>query len=104
MVGVPPPTSEIGCSLGAWGGAGKPSNHYNFGCMTASDLLFTVGGWVFRVKLSDKDITDIEGLRDVAIATTFWLPSGYNFGCVIAIESTFDSRDEFLRLSYPMKI
>jgi len=33
-VGVPLPTTEIGCALGAWGGAGKPPNRYNFGCMT----------------------------------------------------------------------
>jgi len=24
-------------------------------------------------------------IRGVAVATTFWLPSGYNFGCVVAI-------------------
>jgi len=33
--------------------------------MTAS------GGWIFRVKLSDEDIADIKGLRDVAMVTVF---------------------------------
>jgi len=36
MEGVPPPTAEIGCLLGSWGGAGKRSNRYNVGFMAAS--------------------------------------------------------------------
>jgi len=28
-------------------------------------------------------------LRDVAMATTFWLLMGYNFGCMIAIDTLF---------------
>jgi len=32
-------------------------------------------------------------LRDVAIATNFWrLSMGYNFGCMIASDTLFDSR------------
>jgi len=46
---------------------------YNFGCMIASDTLFNSRGWVFGVKLSDIDIADFEVLRDVAMATIFWL-------------------------------
>ena len=44
-VGDPPLTSEIGCSLGAWGKARirKLSNRYNFGCMTDNDSMFAVG-------------------------------------------------------------
>jgi len=42
-------------------------------------------------------------LRDVAIATTFWLSMGYNFGCMIASNMLFDSRDGFSGLSYLMK-
>jgi len=30
-------------------------------------------GWVFGVKLSDEDIANFEVLRDVAMATIFWL-------------------------------
>jgi len=30
------------------------------------------------------DIADTLHLKDVAMATTFWLSTGYNFGCVIA--------------------
>ena len=46
---------------------------YNFHCMIASDTLFDSRGWVFRVKLSDEDIANFEVLRDVAMATFFWL-------------------------------
>jgi len=30
-------------------------------------------------------------LRDVAMATNFWLLMGYNFGCMIASDMLFDS-------------
>jgi len=36
------------------------------------------------------------------MATTFWLPSSYNFGCVIASDTLFDW-DGFSGSSYPMK-
>jgi len=39
--------------------------------MTASDMLFDSRGWVFGDTLSNEDITEIEGLRDVAMATNF---------------------------------
>jgi len=31
-------------------------------------------------------------LRDIAMATTFWLSMSYNFGCMIACDMLFDSR------------
>jgi len=37
---------------------------YNFSCMIASDTLFDSRGWVFRDKLSNEGIAEIEGLRD----------------------------------------
>jgi len=47
--------------------AGKPSNQHNFGCMTASDLLFySIGG--FWGQAINEDIAKIEGRRDVAMA------------------------------------
>ena len=46
------------------------------------------------------DIADILQQRDVAMATTFWL---YNFSCMAASDTLFDSRDRFLGSSYPMK-
>ena len=49
------------------------------------------------------DIVDTLHLRDVAMATTFWISMGYNFGCVIASDTLFDSRGGFSGLSYPMK-
>ena len=44
-----------------------------------------------------------EVLRDVAMATIFWLSIGYNFGCVIASDMMLDSRGGFSGSSYPMK-
>ena len=50
-----------------------------------------------------------EVLRDVAMATNFWLSLDYNFGCIIASgcilasDTLFDSRGSFLESSYPMK-
>jgi len=75
---------------------------YKFGCMIASNTLFD--SWlVFGVKLSEEDIAEIECLRVVAMATTFWLSMGYNFGCMIPSDTLFDSRGGFLESSYPMK-
>ena len=36
------------------------------------------------------DIADTLRLRDVAMATTFWLSMGYNFGCVTASGTIFE--------------
>jgi len=36
------------------------------------------------------DIADTLHVRDVAMATTFWLSMGYNFGCMIASDTLFD--------------
>ena len=44
-----------------------------------------------------------EVLRDVAMATNFWLSMGYNFGCMTASDMLFHSRGGFLGSSYPMK-
>jgi len=41
------------------------------------------------------DTADTLHLRDVAMATTFWLSIGYNFGCMIASDTLFDSRSGF---------
>ena len=49
------------------------------------------------------DIADTLQLRDIAMATTFWLPSGYTLGCVVASNSVFKSRGGFSWSSYPMK-
>jgi len=48
-------------------------------------------------------------LRDVAMTTNFGTQFavigfvGYNFGCMIAIDTVFDSRGGFSGSSYPMK-
>jgi len=49
------------------------------------------------------DTADTLHLRDVAVATTFWLLMGYNFSCMIASDTLFDSRGGFLGSSYSMK-
>ena len=47
---------------------------------------------------------DPQVLRDVAMATNFWLSMGYNFGCMIAGDTLFNSWGGFSASSYPMKI
>ena len=49
------------------------------------------------------DIADTLQLRDVAMVTTFWLSMGYNFSCMKASDTLFDSRGGFAGTSYPMK-
>jgi len=49
------------------------------------------------------DIADTLQQRDVAMATTFWLSVGYNFSCMTASDSLFDSRGRFSGSCYPMK-
>ena len=49
------------------------------------------------------DIADTLQLRNVAMATTFWLSMGYNFSCMTASDTLFDSRGGFLGTRYPMK-
>jgi len=48
-------------------------------------------------------IADTLHLRDVAMAASFCLSMGYNFGCMIASDTLFDSRGGFSVSSYPMK-
>ena len=43
--------------------------------MAASDSLFDSRGRFSGVKLSNEDIAEIGGLRDVAMATNFWTKS-----------------------------
>ena len=50
------------------------------------------------------DIANTLQLRDVAMATTFWLLMGYNFGCMIGSDTMFDSRGGLSESSYPMKL
>ena len=49
------------------------------------------------------DIADTLHLRDIAMATTFWLSMGYNFGCMIASNMLFNSRGGFSGSRYPKK-
>jgi len=49
------------------------------------------------------DIADTLHTWEVAMATSFWLSMGYNYGCIIASDTLFDSRGGFSELSYLMK-
>ena len=49
------------------------------------------------------DIADTLRLGDIAMATTFWLSMGYNFGCVIASDTLLDSMGGFSGSNYQMK-
>jgi len=49
------------------------------------------------------DIADTLQLRDVAMATTFWLSVGFDFGCMIASDTLFDFRGGFSGTSYSVK-
>jgi len=49
------------------------------------------------------DTADTLHLRDVGMATTFCLSMGYNFSCMIASNTLFDSSGGFSGSSYPMK-
>ena len=49
------------------------------------------------------DIANTLQLRDVAMATTFWLSTGYNFSCMTASDTLFDSRGGFSGKTYPLK-
>ena len=42
-------------------------------------------------------------LRDVAMATNFWLSMGYNFRCMIASDTLLHSRGGYSGSSYPIK-
>ena len=44
------------------------------------------------------DVADTLHIWDVAMATSFWLSMGNNFGCVIAISTLFDSRGWVFRV------
>ena len=50
------------------------------------------------------DIADTLQLKEVAMATTFWLSVGYNFSCMTASDTLFDSRGGFSGTSYPMTV
>jgi len=52
---------------------------------------------------TDADIADTLCLRNVSMATNFWLSMGYNFGCMIASDTLFDSRGGFSGSSCPIK-
>ena len=73
----------------------------NFGTKIAINWLCLEVGLSGRRQ--NADIADTLHLRDVAMATPFCLSMGYNFGCMIASDTLFDSRGGFSGSSYPMK-
>jgi len=63
------PTLEIGCSLGVWGGASKLWIDITSAVWQLGTHCLILG--VFEINLSDDDIAEIEGLKDVAMETNF---------------------------------
>ena len=59
--------------------------------------------WVSVDSRQNADIVHTLQLREVVMETTFWLPIRYNFGCMIASNTLFDSMGGFSGSSYPMK-
>ena len=51
----------------------------------------------------DAAIADTLQLRDVAMATIFWLSTGYSFSCMIASDTLFDSRGGFSGTCCPIE-
>jgi len=52
--------------------------------------------------LTECRIADTLHIWDIAMATSFWLSMGYNFGCMIASNTLFDSTGGFSASSYPI--
>jgi len=50
---------------------------------------------IIVVGRQNADIADTLQLRDVAMATTFWLSMGYNFGCVIGVKLSEEDIADF---------
>jgi len=66
----------------------------NWLCVNDSDKEIGYGGGLSG-RRQNADIADTLRLGDVAMATTFWLSMGYNFGCVVAGNTLFDCRVGF---------
>jgi len=66
----------------------------NWLCLDDSDyaIRYEVG---LSGRRQNADIADTLHLRDFAMATPFCLSMGYNFGCMIASDTLFDSRVGF---------
>ena len=47
------------------------------------------------VDRQNADISHTLHVKDVAMATSFWLSMGYNFGCMITSDTLFDSSGGF---------
>jgi len=76
---------------------------------TAEPIEMPFGLWARMGRKNRVSDGDPEVLRHVPMATSFGTQLaitgfvGYNFGCMIASGTLFDSRGSFSRSSYPMK-
>ena len=66
----------------------------NWLCVDDSDQTIGYEGGLSG-RRQNTDIADTLYLRDVVMATPFCLSMGYNFGCMIASNTLFDSRGGF---------
>jgi len=76
---------------------------------TAEPIEMLFGLWAWMGRRNHESDGGPAMLRNVAMATNFGTPfaisgfMGYNFGCMIASDTLFDSRGGFSGSSYPMK-
>jgi len=82
---------------------GIPSHSMVICAKTVEPIEMPFGWWARMGRRNRVLDGDPEVLGDVAMATNFWLSLDYNFGCIIARDTLFDSRSGFLGSSYPMK-
>ena len=71
--------------------------------LCVDDIDYAVGYEGGLSRRQNADIADTLHLRDVTMATPFCLSMDYNFGCMIASDTLFDSRGGFSGSSYPLK-
>jgi len=77
--------------------------------LTAEPIEMPFGLWARIGPRNHVSDSSLQVLRDFTMATNFGTQFattgfvGYNFGCMIASDTRFDSRGEFSGSSYPMK-
>ena len=82
----------------------KYSALYGHLLKTAKPIEMPFGLWAWMGQRNHVLDGGPQVLKDVAMASNFWLSMGYNVGCVIASDTLLDSRGGFSGSSYAIKI
>ena len=89
------------------GGNGRPIVKYRDSVWSSvqkvEPIKMSFGLWARMVPRNHVVDGGPDVLRDVAMATNFWISLGYNFCCIIASDTLFDSGVGFLGSNNPMK-